>query len=223
MGDIVGSVLDLFGFGPTSAQIDANQDAMRQSSANADRTVNLQREMFNKQIELSEPWRKAGLPALNRLSSGLAQGGEFDAPFSRVNWQTDPGYQFRLNEGMKALNNQAAARGGLISGNALKAATRYGQEMGSQEYQNAFNRYYIERDNRMNPLQSLANVGQTTATQQGQAGQQFGQDVGNTWGTDSTNQGNAMLKIGEARASGYKNIGKGINQAFGIPNAKEGK
>ena len=52
----------------------------------------------------------------------------------------DPGYKFRLSEGMKALDRQAAARGGLISGNALKATQRYGQDLASQEFGNAYNR-----------------------------------------------------------------------------------
>ena len=57
-----------------------------------------------------------------------------------VDLQADPGYQFRLSEGLKALDRQAAARGGLISGSALKASSRYGQDMASQEYGNAYNR-----------------------------------------------------------------------------------
>jgi len=58
----------------------------------------------------------------------------------QVDLQADPGYQFRLSEGLKALDRQAAARGGLISGGALKASQRYGQDMASQEYGQAYNR-----------------------------------------------------------------------------------
>jgi hypothetical protein len=58
----------------------------------------------------------------------------------QVDLQADPGYQFRLAEGMKALNQQAAARGGLISGAALKGAQRFGQDLGSQEYGAAYGR-----------------------------------------------------------------------------------
>jgi hypothetical protein len=94
--------------------------------------------------------------------------------------------------GQKALDRSAAARGGLISGSALKAAQRYGQEMGSQEYTNAFNRYQTERNAQLNPLQSLAGVGQTTAQQLGASGQNM-----------ATNVGNAYMGAGNARASGY--------------------
>jgi hypothetical protein len=60
--------------------------------------------------------------------------------FRAEDLQTDPGYGFRLSEGLKALERSAAARGGLLSGGTGKALTRYGQEMGSQEFGNAFNR-----------------------------------------------------------------------------------
>lgn len=65
--------------------------------------------------------------------------------FTMSDFQEDPGYGFRLKEGLKAVDSQAAARGGLISGGALKASQRYGQDMASQEYQNAFNRYQGQR------------------------------------------------------------------------------
>jgi hypothetical protein len=99
--------------------------------------------------------------------------------FGMDTFSKDPGYGFRLAEGQKALDRSAAARGGLISGGALKAAQRYGQEMGSQEYTNAFNRYQLERNAQLNPLQSLAGVGQTTANQLGQFGASNAANVGN--------------------------------------------
>ena len=45
----------------------------------------------------------------------------------------DPGYQFRFNEGMRAMNRANAAGGFLHSGRALAEASRYGQDMASQE------------------------------------------------------------------------------------------
>ena len=60
--------------------------------------------------------------------------------FRAEDLQVDPGYGFRLSEGLKALERSAAARGGLLSGGTGKALTRYGQEMASQEFGNAFNR-----------------------------------------------------------------------------------
>lgn len=167
-------------------------DAASTQAASTDRAADLQYKQWRESVDLQKPWLTAGETALNRLSAGMAPGGEFATPFSKTNWQTDPGYQFRLGEGLKALDRQAAARGGLISGAALKAATRYGQDYGSGEYQNAFNRYYTERENMMRPLQSLAGVGQTASQQIAGSGERM-----------ASNVGDLMTSGAAARASGY--------------------
>ena len=176
----------------------AASKASSTQAASADQATQLQREMFNKQTELQQPYQEAGVNALNKLQ-GLAD----YKLFGMDSFTKDPGYGFRLAEGQKALDRQAAARGGLISGGALKAATRYGQDMGSQEYQNAFNRYQIERNAQLSPLQSLAGVGQTSANTMGSNAGQFGANASNVLGSYGTNAGNLMTSAGAARASGY--------------------
>jgi hypothetical protein len=143
-------------------------------AAAADRAAELQKEQFERQVELQAPFREAGVRALPELEAASRY-----TPFGMGQFQQDPGYAFRLSEGQKQLDRQAAIRGGQISGSALKAAQRFGQEMGSQEYTNAFNRYQIERNARLNPLQSLAGFGQTSVNQLGQAGQNYASNVGN--------------------------------------------
>jgi len=134
--------------------------------------------------------------------------GRYARDFGMSQFQQDPGYAFRLSEGQKALDRQAAARGGLISGSALKAAARYGQDMGSQEYQNAFNRYQIERNAQLNPLQSLMGAGQSSTNFVNTAGQNY-----------ANNAGNAIGAAGQANASGYMGaanaIGGGMGQYLG--------
>ena len=118
--------------------------------------------------------------------------GKYARDFGMQDFQQDPGYAFRLSEGQKAIERSAAARGGLQSGSALKAAARFGQDLGSQEYQNAFNRYQINRSNQLNPLQSLMGAGQSaTNTMTAAAGQQ------------GQNQAQNIYGAGQARASGY--------------------
>jgi len=177
----------------------SNRAASTQAQA-AQQGIDAQERMFNRQTELQEPFRKAGEEALNKLiplSSNYT-------PFGMNQFTQDPGYGFRLSEGMKALDRTAAARGGLLSGGTLKAAQRYGQDLGSQEYQNAFNRYQIERNAQLNPLQSLAGLGQTaTNTLTGAAGQ-MGQNY-------ATGYGN----IGQARASGYVGGANALSSALG--------
>jgi len=158
-----------------------------------------QERMFDKQTELQRPWREAGEQALNKLTP-LALNYQ---KFGMDQFQQDPGYAFRLSEGSKALDRQAAARGGLISGSALKAATRYGQEMGSQEYTNAFNRYQTERAAQLQPLQSLAGVGQTSANNMSAA-------AGNLGAAEGANAINA----GNARASSYVGQANAMSQGL---------
>lgn len=189
----------------------AEKAAGAQASA-SDRAVALQREMYLKNLELNKPFREAGLTAQNRLLDYLGLSGNTKAagygsamqPFTMTSFEADPGYKFRLSEGLKALDAQAAARGGLISGNALRAATAYGQDLGSQEYQNAFNRYYKEREARLNPLQSLLGAAQTTSGELGRAGQTY-----------ATNAGQDIQAGGAARASGYLGSANAWNQAIG--------
>ena len=181
-----------------STQAAATDRASEVQKETVDQQIALQREMFNKQMELQQPYQQAGVNALNKLQ-GMAD----YTMFGPEQFTKDPGYGFRLAEGQKALDRQAAARGGLISGGALKAAQRYGQEMGSQEYSNAFNRYQLERSAKLGPYQSLAGVGQTAANTMGANAGQFGSNVGNTLGAYGTNVGNLMTSGGAARASGY--------------------
>ena len=177
----------------------ASSKAASTQAAATEQAADTQREMFERQVELSEPWRKAGEQALNKLIPLTDY-----TPFSMAQFQADPGYGFRMSEGMKALERSAAARGGLLSGATLKGIQRFGQDLGSQEYMNAFNRYQTERAARLQPLQSLAGVGQTTAQQIGQAGQQM-----------ASNVGEALTSGAAARASGYVGGANALTQGLG--------
>lgn len=92
-----------------------------------------------------------------------------------------PDYNFRLDEGIKALDRSAAANGMLLSGAQAKALSRYGQGMASQEYGNYWNR-----------LAAMSGIGQTGTNATQNAGSQF-----------SAQAGNALQDAGDARASGY--------------------
>lgn len=137
-------------------------------------------------------------------ANGDTQFGSLMRDFSMNDFEQDPGYAFRLSEGQKALDRSAAARGGLQSGSALKAAARYGQDMGSQEYQNAFNRYQINRANKLQPLQSLAGMAQSSANTLTGAAGQLGQGLAES-----------QIGAGNARASGYMGTANAISGGLG--------
>ena len=87
--------------------------------------------------------------------------------------------------------------------------------MASQEYQNAFNRYGVERERRLNPLQSLAGVGQTSAQQVGAAGQSMTSGIGNALGAYGQGASEAMGAAAQARASGYVGGANSLTGALG--------
>ena len=190
----------------------ASKSAANTQAAATDRAGELQKQMFEEQNRLQEPFRQGGMAAQNKLLTyfglpGGAEGadfGRYTRDFGAQDFQQDPGYAFRLAEGQKALDRQAAARGGLISGGALKAAQRYGQDMGSQEFQNAFNRYQTNRANQLQPLQSLMGAGQTATNTMGAAASNYG-----------TNAGNLITSGGAARASGYVGGANALTSGLG--------
>lgn len=214
LGAALGGGLDeATGGGATGAAREAAQTA----NAYGDRALALQQRMYEEGVARQQPRLTAGNNALAQMQSGaFAQPAAFR--FGAGDYQADPGYAFRLAEGQKTLDRQAAARGGLMSGGALKAAQRYGQDMGSQEFGNAYQRAVnaynadVARSNTgYNRLAGLADVGQTANTQIGTAGQNYATNAGNLMMNQGNVQGNAMLASERARQSAYGNIGK----AFG--------
>jgi hypothetical protein len=209
------------------AQQSAANRATDVAAQTADQQAQVQREIFEKQTELQAPFREAGLAGQNRLMELLGIGGTKGAPgygryataeFGADKFKADPGYAFRMSEGMKALERSAAARGGLLSGATLRGTQRFGQDLGSQEYQNAFNRFQAERAGTLNPFQALAGTAQSGANVLGQQAGQYGANVSNILGSyGSAAQGN-IIGAGNAQASGYMGaanaIGGGVGQGI---------
>lgn len=189
----------------------SSKAAKAQTKASQDANA-AQERMFQRQTELQEPFRQGGLTAQNEIMQLLGIGGDKTAAgygsmgkaFGASDFQQDPGYAFRQAEGMKALERSAAARGNLLSGSAMKGIQRFGQDLASQEYQNAFNRYQVERSAKLNPLQSLMGSGQSAANVLTGAAGQMGQ-----------NEASNIYNAGQARASGYIGQANALNQALG--------
>jgi len=174
-------------------------DAQVQSSREANAT---QLAMFNQNREDQQPWREAGITALGQLGAGTTAGGDFNRDFTLADFTKDPGYDFRMKEGQRGLDSSAAARGGALSGAAIKASERYNQDYASGEYQNAYNRFNADRTARFNRLSSLAGVGQTATNQVGAQGAQVASSIADN-----------QIGAGNARASGYVGQGNAMSGA----------
>jgi hypothetical protein len=209
----------------SSKAADAQREAAAASAAAqreaADKSIAAQREMFDIGRADLAPYREAGVTSQNQLMTLLGIGGDQNAQgygryakdFGMSDFTTDPGYQFRLEQGMKALNASAAAKGMGMSGANIKGATEYGQNMGSQEYQNAFNRYQTNRTAQLAPLQSLYAGGQAAAAGSAAQAGALGSNLGQTYTGLGQGLGQAAVASGNAQASGY------LNQANAVTNA----
>lgn len=169
------------------------------------------------------PAGESGLP--EDMYGSLLKGFDYKT-FNLGGWK-DPGYDFRLAEGQKALERSAAARGSLKSGGTLKALTNYAQGLASQEYQNAYARAFdtfnSNQTNLFNRLASLAGVGQTTASTLGNAGQGYAANVGNTMTDTARVVGDLNTSAAAARASGYMGSANAWNDYLsGLSNLFKG-
>lgn len=150
----------------------------------------------------------------NSLPALYGQSGNLMRDFTAQDFQTDPGYQFRIGEGQKQIESSAAARGGLLSGAAAKALTKFNQNFASNEYGNAFNRFQTQQGNRFNRLANLAGIGQNSTNATQQAGQNFAAGAGNAAQYGGNAQASGYAGQANALASGLGSIGSGANQFF---------
>lgn len=127
------------------------------------------------------PYRDTGGSALTRYADALGLNGDAAREQFRTDFRSDPGYQYRFDEGMRAVEGSAAARGGVLNGGTLRALQRTGQGIADQGYNS-----YLDR------FMGLANMGQNSAAQTGQFSN-----------ASSDRQGRYALDAGAARAGGY--------------------
>ena len=193
----------------------AGQQAAGTQAAAADRAAALQERIYNSMAMRNQGAELLGNMARDRYGELVGLGPNTNAmgygsavqPFDMSKFGADPGRAFRFQSGMDALNRTAAANAGLQSGAALKAATRYGQDFGSQEYGNAYNRYQTDQAARLSPLM-YAMTGGTNAT-----------NATNTaMGNMGTNVGNLMGQSAQATAAGQLGLGNSINNFAGALN-----
>lgn len=151
-----------------------------------------QKQALAAQTELTRPYVEAGKNAMTQYQNLAPY-----QPFGMPQFEADPGYQFRMSEGLKALERSASARGILQSGGTLKDITRFGQDAASQEYQNAFQRYLTQREVAMEPYRYLTGIGQAAA-----AGQ-------------AANVGQGMTALGNIQSAGIMGQANAFTNTLG--------
>lgn len=182
---LVGAGINYFGGKKSS---DAAKSASQQQAASSRYAADMQYKMWQEQNAQQQPWVRAGTNALRQMNAGLQQGGQFASypKFQAPTLSNDPGYQWRLQQGVNALDASAAGSGSFGSGNLGVALQNYGQGLGSQEYGAAYNRAvgeynmgYGQNTDLYNRLAGLSGTGQSTAAGLGAMGMNTATQMGN--------------------------------------------
>lgn len=203
--------------------------AGHQQSKAANNATKSQQAMYDQTSENEAPYRQLGSQAGGRLSdllgtsgnTGAAGYGSLTQPFTGADYlaNQDPGYQFQLDQGQKALQNSQAANGGVLSGAALKDLIGFNQGMASTGYQNAWNRWNTQQNNTVQRLGSLAQLGESAASNQASGASTFAGGIANT--ITGAGNANASGAVGAANAvTGSVNNGLGyyyLSQQQAVP------
>ena len=220
-------------------------DSMLQA---ANQSNSLQELMYLLGYQAQQPYQQTGTEALLTIKDLLQPGGYLAQTAPQFQFDTskvaeDPGYDFALNEGLKAIQRSAAAKGTLLNGATGKALERYGTDYATTKVNDVYNRDLstyntntntenMNRTNLFNRLSSLAGTGQQVSSQLASAGNQLGANIGNTTtgtagnvaniGMSGTNAANDYLtSAAAARASGYAGSGNAwgsaLSQISGLP------
>lgn len=168
----MGFVADIFS---GIQQKKASDNATKAQTQASQATIAEQKRQYDLSRSDQMPWLNAGKNSLAQMQA--LNSGDYSS------FNASPDYQWTLSEGMKGLDRSAASRGRLYSGGYGEDLTRYAQGAASTQYNNYYNK-----------LQSMADQGQTQATQ-----------LGNLGSTYANAYGNSQNNIGNARASGYAN------------------
>lgn len=203
-----------------SAFSGSSKKAAKKQVQAIDQANNILGQTRDASIAQLQPLANAGISGLDKLQMYMGlpgTSGEADSsnplfgsllkPFTGQDLANTPGYQFGMDQGQLALQRQQAASGGLLSGAAMKAAERFGQDYAGTKFQEGYNRDALDKA-RINDF--LSNIGNMGIQQTGNVVNQ--RNAFNTAIADNTiSRGNARAAgiIGQSNA-----IAGGINQSL---------
>lgn len=184
-----------------STAYSANKAAKAQTEA-ANKAADISMDMYRQTRSDLEPFRQIGIQATDSMSNRLV---DLTSPIimDQATLEKTPGYQFNLTQGLKSVQNSAAARGLGSSGAALKGATAFATGLADNTYQNQFNNAVTNQTNAYNRLKGLIDTGTDAAAKTGTAGQAAA-------GTASQ----AAVGAGNAQANAYNATGNAISGAL---------
>lgn len=216
IGAAVGGLGSIFGglFGGN-----ASEEAAQQYIAALQKAQGQLTSTENTGLQQLQPYEQAGQTGITELQSLLGTPGSglltpwtqtFTAPTAAQAAAT-PGYQFQLQQGENAMQNSAAAQGGLLSGRTMADLNNYAQGVASTNYQNTFNNALTEyqsayntflnnQNNTYSRLMGLGQQGLGAANSATNLISGIGGDIASLYGQEGAAQ--AQGTIGAANAYG---------------------
>jgi hypothetical protein len=192
---------------------------------------------YNNNTALEKPLLDSGMQGYNALNYGLGLGNASDAAYSGVNtgttgafgnltksfgtsdFQTDPGYQFAISEGQKALDRNASAKQGYLSGAAIKGLERFNQDTATNQYQNSYNRYVQNQNNAYNKFSNSANQGINATANQQNLNTAYGNNLAGLATDRGSAEANGIIGANNANTQGLMNT---VNLAGNVIGAYNG-
>ena len=188
----------------TQAAAMSNASALQAQTARE--SIDLQREMYEKSLELGKPYREAGYSALTRIQDLLPG---LTSQVSANEIRNLPGFQFAIDQGIGAARQNANVGGG--GSNIDRAAQKFAIDYTTSV---AMPQVLAQRQNIYNTLAGVAGIGQTAAGGAQQAGAGYGANVANISGTTAGAIGNLGVGAGNALASGNIAAANSWSNAF---------
>jgi len=216
LGPIILGATGVIGAGASLAgsteQAGAEKDAT--NSANQ-----IQENEFNTTQQEQAPYRNAGTTALNTITQDQANGTGFAAPFTQSDFESNPAYQFQLQQGNQAIQRSAAAQGGLLSGAAGKAIAGYTTNLANTTYGDAYNRYLQTSNQNYNQLAGVAGIGQSATNATTAAGTSTANSVAQNTIAGGVGAANASASGLVGASNSLSSAGGNLSNYYMLKNA----
>ena len=194
-------------------QAGAASSAAGAQEAAAKYAADLQQQRYEQTRTDLNPYNVAGQNANAEIS---AMPGFNFAP-TQANLATTPGYQFALSQGLRGVQNSAAARGLGNSGAALRGAADYSTGLASNTYQQQFQNALTGYNTNLAKLQNQANLGENAGAQTGAIGAQLAGTAGQAIIGGANANAAGQIGVANALSGGISGVGNAYltSQLFG--------
>jgi hypothetical protein len=207
LGSVVSGGLGFLG---SQNQANASREASNQQAQVQAQALQAQMIQNQRNQENIAPYLATGSGAAGQLTNRLT---ELTSPIlmDQASLEKTPGYQFTLNQGLKATQSGAAARGLGVSGAALKGASNYATGLADNTYKTQFDIANTNQSNAFNRLYQTSALGQNAAVGAGTLGQSNANSQSNILGNMGTTAAQGILGSAAANNQGLNSLAGGMN------------